>query len=62
MSFLFAVAKLAALAAALLCLSSIGPGVLLAGAERPAMKATAPVVPAATLRCRMYFGCAPAER
>jgi hypothetical protein len=62
MSFLFAVAKCAALAAALLCLSSIGPGLLLADAEQPSAKATATTtaVSAMALRCRMYFGCAPA--
>jgi len=57
MSFLRATVKLAALAAALLCLSSIGPGLLLAGAEQPAKKGTS-----AALHCRMYFGCAPFER
>lgn len=57
MSFLLATVKLAALAAALLCLSSIGPGLLLAGAEQPAKKSTP-----AVLHCRMYFGCAPFER
>ena len=62
MSFLFALFKVSALAAALLCLSSIGPGILLADAARPAVKATAPAVPAVTLRCRMYFGCAPVGR
>ena len=57
MSFLLAMVKLAALAVALLCLSSIGPGLLLAGAEQPANKSVA-----AILHCRMYFGCAPFAR
>jgi len=62
MSFLFAAMKATALAVALLCLSSIGPGFLLASPEQPVVKSAAPVVPAAQLRCRMYFGCLPFER
>jgi hypothetical protein len=61
MSFLFTMTKLAALAAALLCLTSIGPGLLLADINQPAVRSAAPAAPAGTaLRCRMYFGCAPA--
>jgi len=62
MSFLFTVFKVSALAAALLCLSSIGPGILLADAEQTSVRTTAPVAPGVTLRCRIYFGCAPTGR
>jgi hypothetical protein len=53
MSFL-AMLKVAALAAALLCLGSIGPGLLLAGVEQPANKS-----PSVVSHCRLYFGCVP---
>jgi hypothetical protein len=62
MSFLLAVIKLAALAAALICLSAIGPGVQPAGAERHALLPSGTSPSAVQMQCRIYFGCVPVQR
>jgi hypothetical protein len=60
MSFLLAAVKPVGLAAALLVLSAIGPGLPRAGADRHA-ELSASTSPSATpLRCRLYFGRTPA--
>jgi hypothetical protein len=60
MSFLLAMVKPVGLAAALLCLSAVGPGVRPAGADRDAQLSSDTFPTATPLRCRLYFGCAPA--